>query len=719
MEVAIKDSRTTKDKTSYAGFKKENMANCSESTEREIPLNQVRNIGIMAHIDAGKTTVSERILYYTGVNYKVGEVHEGTATMDWMVQEQERGITITSAATTCFWNNHRINLIDTPGHVDFTAEVERSLRVLDGAVAVFCAVAGVQPQSETVWRQAKKYNVPVIAFINKMDRTGADFNKGVQDIRNKLGATSVPIQLPIGTEIDFEGVIDIINGIAFYFEDDLGSKVSEKEIPEQFTDEVDKAFNFIVECLAESDEEIMEIFLADKTPSPEQLKQAVRRCVLTGDIVPVLCGSAFKNKGVQPLLSAIIDYLPSPIDAWDIEGEDINTGEKLIRHIGDDQPFSALVFKVMRDVYVGKLIFLRVYSGTLRKGMKVLNPRTGKSERIGRILQMHANSREDKESIFSGDIAATVGLKNVSTGDTLCDPSHAIILESMSFPEPVISMAIEPKTSADRDKLFDSLRRLTEEDPTFQIRTDTETAQTIISGMGELHLEIIRDRLLREFKVSANCGAPQVAYRETITKSANADSKFIRQTGGRGQYGHVILSMEPRPRGHGMTIGNKVSGGNIPKEFIKPVHEGLKEAALTGVLGGYPVVDLHIDIVDGSYHAVDSSEIAFKLAASIGFKEAAQKAGLIILEPIMNLEITTPEDHMGDVIADVSSRRGHVIEVDAQTNFARILTHVPLSELFGYATALRSLTRGRASNSMEPSHFESVPSQIQKQILEN
>ena len=690
-----------------------------ESPDRMIPLGKVRNIGIMAHIDAGKTTVSERILYYTGVNYKVGEVHDGNATMDWMVQEQERGITITSAATTCIWNDHRINLIDTPGHVDFTAEVERSLRVLDGAVAVFCAVAGVQPQSETVWRQAKKYRVPVIAFINKMDRTGANFSKAVEDIRHKLGATAVPIQIPIGSENNFNGVVDIINKKAFYFEGEFGSEVIEKDIPTDMEEQAEDAYHFLVECVAETDEEIMELFLTDKLPDSEQLTTSLRRCVLAGDVVPVICGSAFKNKGVQSLLDSVVTYLPSPRDVKDVEGEDFKTGEKVVRHMGDNQPFAALAFKVMTDLFVGKLVFFRVYSGTLKKGMKIFNTRTGKTERIGRILQIHANTREEKEFVYSGDIAATVAVKNVTTGDSLCDINHPIVLEPMSFPEPVISIAVEPKTAADRDKLYESLNRLAEEDPTFQMRTDTETGQTIISGMGELHLEIIRDRLLREFKVQANSGAPEVAYRETITKSAEADTKFVRQTGGHGQYGHVIIRMVPREKGHGLTIESKVTGGRIPKEFIKPVEKGLREAAQTGVLAGYPVVDLDIKILDGSYHPVDSSEIAFKLAASMAFKEAALKAGITLLEPIMKLEIETPEEYMGDVIGDVSSRRGHVVEVDSNSNIAKITGTVPLSELFGYTTALRSLTRGRASNSMEPSHFEQLPSQLQKQILEN
>ncbi len=684
---------------------------------RAVPIEQVRNIGIMAHIDAGKTTITERILYYTGVNYKVGEVHEGNATMDWMVQEQERGITITSAATTCFWQEHQINIIDTPGHVDFTAEVERSLRVLDGAVAVFCGVAGVQPQSETVWRQAKKYQVPVIAFINKMDRTGANFTAAVQSIRDKLRATAIPLQLPIGCEGDFSGVVDVISNRAYYYQGELGTEVVEKDVPEAMQNDVHSARAHIIECLAEIDEEIMEMFLGDVRPTAEHLRQAVRRCVITATIVPVFCGTAFKNKGVQNLLDAVNDYLPCPSDVKAIEGFRLNSEERITRMVGDDEPFAALAFKLMIDPFVGKLVFFRVYSGVLRKGMRVFNPRTGKNERIGRILQMHANTREERDSVYSGDIAAAVGIKTITTGDTLSDIAHPIVLESMSFPDPVISIAIEPKTAAERDKLYEAVNQLAEEDPTFQMRTDPETGQSIISGMGELHLEIIRDRLLREFKVAANTGAPEVAYREAITKIATADSKFIRQTGGRGQYGHVIIAMEPRDTGHGITIDNKVTGGNIPKEYIRPVETGLREAATTGVLAGYPVVDLHIDILDGSYHAVDSSEIAFKIAASMAFKEAAKKAGLVLLEPIMKLEITTPEEHMGDVIGDVSSRRGYIVEVDAQPDFVRIHAQVPLSELFGYTTALRSLTRGRASNSMEPSHFEPLPEQLEKNVL--
>ncbi len=689
-----------------------------EAPGREVALRNTRNIGIMAHIDAGKTTTTERILYYTGVNHKIGEVHDGTAAMDWMVQERERGITITSAATTALWNDHRINIIDTPGHVDFTAEVERSLRVLDGAVAVFCAVGGVQPQTETVWRQAKKYNVPVIAFVNKMDRVGAEFERVTQEIRDRLGATPVPLQLPIGNEEDFEGIIDVLTGKAYYFEGEMGIEVVSKPIPEGMVAAVAAAYDLVVERTAESDEAIMEQFLMDEKPDPDTLRLAIRRCVLSGDIVPVFCGTAYKNKGVQMLLDAIIDYLPSPVDIWRIEGIHPKTEEAIERHAGDYQPLAALAFKVMSDPYVGKLIFFRVYSGVLEKGMQILNPRTGKRERIGRVLQMHANSSEERESIYSGDIAAAVGLKHVTTGDTLCVVDDPILLETMSFPEPVISMAIEPKTTADRDKLFDALHRLSEEDPTFRLRTDDETGQTIISGMGELHLEVISDRLVREFKVGATVGAPQVAYRETIISPADADTKFIKQTGGRGQYGHVVLNVEPRPRGHGLTIESKVTGGNIPKEFIKPVEKGIREAATTGLLCGFPLTDLHVDIVDGSSHPVDSSEIAFKICGSMAFKEAAHKAKLRLLEPVMALEVVTPEEHMGDVIGDLSSRRGTVVEVDAEPVSAKILVHVPLAELFGYTTTLRSLTKGRAVPSMEPSHFDSVPEAIQKQMLE-
>lgn len=690
-----------------------------EHETRKTPLTMYRNIGIMAHIDAGKTTTSERILYYTGVNYKIGEVHEGCATMDWMVQEQERGITITSAATTCFWKDHRINIIDTPGHVDFTAEVERSLRVLDGAVGVFCSVGGVQPQTETVWRQAKKYKVPVIAFVNKMDRTGANFARVVLDIRNKLGATAVPIQLPIGQESDFKGVLDIIHEKAIYFDgDENGAVMRVEDIPAEYAEKVLDARHYMVECLGEVNDEIMELFLNDEMPTLELVKKAMRRAVIDGRIVPVTCGTAFKNKGVQCLLDAVIDYMPSPIDAWDIQGTHPDTAEPLTRHAGDFQPFAALAFKIMNDPFVGKLTYFRVYSGCAERGMTVFNPRTRKRERLGRILQMHANSREEIDRVLSGDIAAAVGLKNVTTGDTLCLEENPIVLESMTFPEPVISMAIEPKTAGDRDKLYGALGSLSDEDPTFRVTSNEETGQTIISGMGELHLEIIRDRLVREFKVDASAGAPQVAYREAMMKPATADSKFVRQSGGKGQYGHCVLNVTPKERGYGVIIENKIVGGAIPKEYIKPIENGIREAALGGVISGYPLIDFHVEIVDGSFHAVDSSEMAFKIAASMGLKDAARKAGVMILEPIMAVEVVVPEEYMGDIIGDISSRRGSVGELDAQPDGTRIVAQVPLSELFGYSTAIRSLSRGRASYSMEPSHFEKVPAFIQQQILE-
>ena len=692
-----------------------------EAAGRKVALKNVRNIGIMAHIDAGKTTLSERILYYCGVSYKIGEVHEGTATMDWMEQEQERGITITSAATTCSWKDHRVNIIDTPGHVDFTAEVERSLRVLDGAVAVFCAVGKVQPQSETVWRQAQKYNVPVVVMVNKMDRTGADFYAVVDDIRFKLGATPVPLQIPIGAEGDFAGVIDIIGQKAIYFDgDEMGATMRVEEVPEDYKEKTEEARHYMIECLAEVDDDVMELFLEDKIPDEALIKKTIREATLATKIVPVACGTAFKNKGVQPLLDIVIDYMPSPLDVWEIQGTDPDTEAPLTRHAGDNQPFSALAFKIMNDPFVGKLTFMRVYSGVASKGMTVYNPRTTKRERFGRLLQMHANSREERDAIYSGDIAAVVGLKNVTTGDTLCAEKEQIVLESMSFPEPVISIAVEPKTTADRDKLYKALGALSDEDPTFTVRSDEETGQTIIAGMGELHLDIIQDRLVREFKVECNTGAPEVAYREAILKDAEANTKFARQSGGRGQYGHVIIKLYVKERGHGVTVENKVVGGRIPKEYIKPTENGIRGAAKTGILAGYPLVDFHVEILDGSYHAVDSSEMAFKIAGSMAMKEAAKAAGIVLLEPIMKVEITTPDENMGDLIGDITSRRGNIAEVDSdyQELFTRILAHVPLSELFGYATAIRSLSRGRASYSMEPSHFDPVPKSIQEKVTE-
>ena len=594
--------------------------NAVEADGRKVSLENVRNIGVIAHIDAGKTTTTERILFYTGVNYKIGEVHEGTATMDWMVQEQERGITITSAATTCTWNEHKINIIDTPGHVDFTAEVERSLRVLDGAVGVFCAVGGVQPQSETVWRQAKTYNVPLIAFVNKMDRTGADFEKVVYDIREKLGTTAVPIQLPIGAEENFVGIIDIVNEQAIYFDiDKHGTKRRIAPVPEEYIESTANARNYLIECLAEFNEVIMDLFLADETPEKELIVKALRTATINGDVVAVLCGTAFKNKGVQPLLDAVIDYLPSPIDVWSVDGIDPETEKKKTIHVGDDQPFVGLIFKIMNDSYVGKLSFFRLYSGVAKTGTMLYNPRTRKTERLGRILQMHANTREERDAVYSGDIAAAVGLKNATTGDTICLRNDQIVLESINFPEPVISIAVEPKTAADRDKLFKALAALSDEDPTFVIKSDIETGQTIIAGMGELHLDIIKDRLIREFQIEANTGRPEVAYRETINASAKADAKFVRQSGGHGQYGHVIIDMKPTERGSGITIENKVTGGRIPKEFIKPIEQGIREAAKCGILIGYQLIDFHIDILDGSFHPVDSSEMAFKIAGSMAF----------------------------------------------------------------------------------------------------
>ena len=636
-----------------------------------------------------------------------------------MVQEQERGITITSAATTCFWNKdgkkHRINLIDTPGHVDFTAEVERSLRVLDGAVAVFCAVGGVQPQTETVWRQAKKYHVPIIAFVNKMDRTGANFYKVVDAMRTKLKANVVPMVLPIGAEANFEGLVDIMEEKAYEFDE---MNIKEIPVPEDMKEKLAEARAFMIERIAENDESVMEVFLNDEVPSVDLLKKGLRRAVLSGQLVAAFCGTAFKNKGVQLLLNAVIDYLPSPVDIWEVHGTNPDTDQPESREVGDEVPFSALAFKIMNDPYVGKLIYFRVYSGVATSGAVVYNPRTRKRERLGRILQMHANKREERKEIYSGDIAAAVGFKDVRTGDTLCDENHPIVLESMSFPEPVISIAVEPKTTADRDKLYTALGALSDEDPTFTMKSDDETGQTIISGMGELHLEIIMDRLRREFKVEAQSGQPQVSYRETILKKANADSKFVRQSGGRGQYGHVIMDVTPMERGHGVTIENKVVGGNIPKEYIKPIEQGIREAAQTGILAGYPCIDFHVDILDGSYHPVDSSEMAFKIAASMGLKDACKKAGMVLLEPIMKVEITTPDENTGDIIGDVTSRRGAISEMSTEEGTTIITANVPLSELFGYATAIRSLTKGRASYAMEPSHFEPVPKTIQEKIVE-
>ena len=685
---------------------------------KKFDLQYVRNIGIMAHIDAGKTTTTERILFYTGKVHRMGEVHEGSATMDWMVQEQERGITITSAATTCEWLDHQINIIDTPGHVDFTMEVERSLRVLDGAVAVFCSVGGVEPQSETVWRQADKYGVPRIAFINKMDRIGADFFRGVDMIKNRLGAHPVPIQIPIGSEDNFRGIVDLIAEKAHIYIDDLGTKNEESAVPEDLVDLVAEYRTKMLESLAEFDEELMVKYLEGEEITESEIKAAIRKGTLSAKITPVICGSAFKNKGVQMLLDAVVDYLPSPLDLPPVSGVNPGTNEEAVRHASDTEPFSGLAFKIMADPYVGKLAFFRVYSGVLTSGSYVLNSTKNKRERVGRILRMHANHREDVDMVRTGDIAAIVGLKDTTTGDTLCEEKNSIILESMEFPDPVIDIAIEPKTKADQDKLGLSLARLAEEDPTFRVRTDQETGQTIISGMGELHLEIIVDRLLREFKVEANVGKPQVAYRETIRKSVKSEGKFVRQSGGRGQYGHVWLELEPLEPGSGFVFENKIVGGVVPREYIPPVEAGIKEAMTTGVMAGYPMVDIKATIFDGSYHDVDSSEMAFRVAGSMAFKDGARKANPVILEPIMRVEITTPEEYMGDIMGDFNSRRGRIEGMEARAGAQIIRGHVPLSEMFGYATAIRSVSQGRATYSMHFSHYDEVPKNIAETIIQ-
>lgn len=672
----------------------------------------------MAHIDAGKTTTTERILYYTGVTYKIGEVHEGTAVMDWMVQEQERGITITSAATTCFWKDHRINIIDTPGHVDFTIEVERSLRVLDGAVAVFDSVSGVEPQSETVWRQANKYGVPRIAFMNKMDRIGADFFMSVNSMIERLGDNPVPIQIPIGAEDEFRGPIDLVRMKAVYFDDEtLGAKYTEGDIPDQLVPYAREYREKMFEALADVDENIMEKFLSGKEISIEEIKTAIRKGTIAMKLTPVLCGSAFKNKGVQLLLDAIIDYLPSPLDIPPVSGKNPLNGYEVIRMSCDTEPFSALAFKVMTDPFVGQLTFIRVYSGVLSAGSYVYNSTKDTKERIGRLLKMHANKREEIKEVSAGDIAAAVGLKNTLTGDTLCDENSPVILESMEFPEPVISVAIEPKTKADQEKLSQSLSKLAQEDPSFKVSFNEETGQTIISGMGELHLEIIVDRLLREFKVSANVGKPQVAYKETIRTASRAEGKFVRQSGGRGQYGHVYIEIEPLGVGKGFEFVNKIVGGVIPREYIPAVEKGVKEATETGVLAGYPVVDVKATLYDGSYHEVDSSEMAFKIAGSIAFKEAAKNARPVLLEPIMGVEVVTPEEYMGDVIGDLNSRRGKIQNMEKRGNVQVIRAQVPLSEMFGYATDLRSETQGRATYTMQFSHYEEIPKNIMDGIV--
>jgi elongation factor G len=686
---------------------------------REFPLARTRNIGIMAHIDAGKTTTTERILYYTGRNYKIGEVHEGAATMDWMVQEQERGITITSAATTCRWRDTWINIIDTPGHVDFTVEVERSLRVLDGAVAVFDAVAGVEPQTETVWRQANKYKVPRICFVNKMDRVGADFGRTVEMIKDRLDANPAVIQLPIGAEGEFRGVIDLLTMRALVWEEGMGEKWEETDIPDALAAEAGDARHQLVDVLSNYDDGIMEKYLADEEITADDLQRALRTATLSSEAVPVLCGSAFKNKGVQPMLDAVVDYLPSPLDLPPTPGTKPGKAEEPTeRAADDDAPFSALAFKIMTDPYVGKLTYLRVYSGTLRKGATISNTTKDKKERIGRLLQMHANHREDKDACFAGDIVAAVGLKQTTTGDTLADPAHPIVLEELTFPEPVIHVAVEPKTKADQDKLSRALFSLSEEDPTFRVRSDEETGQTVISGMGELHLEVLVDRMLREFSVDANVGKPQVAYRETIRKPVEKiEERYIRQTGGRGQYGHVVISLEPTGPGGGYEFVDKITGGVIPKEYIPSVDAGIQEALTSGVLAGYPMVDVRVTLTYGSYHDVDSSEMAFKIAGSMAVKKAARAASPVLLEPVMDVEVVTPEDYMGDVIGDLSSRRGRVEGMEQRGSSHVVRAQVPLSDMFGYATDLRSRTQGRATYTMQFHAYNEVPDSIAKEII--
>ena len=684
---------------------------------REYSLAKTRNIGIMAHIDAGKTTTTERILFYTGVNHKIGETHEGAATMDWMEQEQERGITITSAATTCHWLNHRINIIDTPGHVDFTVEVERSLRVLDGSVTVFCAKGGVEPQSETVWRQADTYKVPRMAYVNKMDIMGADFYNVVDMMKTRLKCNAVPIQLPIGSEETFKGLIDLVENKAFVYYDDLGKDIREEEIPEDMKEKAEEYRINMMESVAETSEELMEKYLEEGELSVPEIKKALRAATIANDIVPVLCGTSYKNKGVQKLLDAVVDYMPAPTDIAAIRGTDPATGEEVESPSSDDVPFAALAFKIMADPFVGKLCFFRVYSGTLDAGTHVLNSTKDTKERIGRILQMHANDRKDIDKVYSGDIAAAVGLKSTTTGDTLCDPDHPIILESMEFPEPVIRVAIEPKTKEGQEKMGIGLSRLAEEDPTFKTYTDEETGQTIIAGMGELHLEVIVDRLLREFKVEANVGKPQVAYKETIRKSVEVNHKYARQSGGKGQYGHVVMTLEPMEVGSGYEFVNKIVGGAIPKEYIPAVDAGVQGAMLSGVLAGYNVVDVRVTLTDGSYHEVDSSEMAFKIAASMAFKDGCKKADPVLKEPIMQVDVIVPEEYMGDVMGDLNSRRGQIQGMEARPGAQMIHAFVPLSEMFGYATELRSRTQGRGQYTMQPSHYEEVPKSIQEQII--
>ena len=684
---------------------------------RQTPLERTRNIGIMAHIDAGKTTTTERILFYTGMTHKMGEVHEGAATMDWMEQERERGITITAAATTCFWRDHRINIIDTPGHVDFTIEVERSLRVLDGAVAAFDSVQGVEPQSETVWRQADKYQVPRIAFMNKMDRIGADFYASVQSIVDRLGANPVPIQIPIGRESEFRGSVDLVRMKGFFYDDEtLGAKYKIDEIPADLADKANEYREKMLEAVAEFDDQVMEKYLNGQPLTEEEVRRAIRAATIAMKVTPVLCGSAFKNKGVQQLLDAVVDYLPSPLDIPAAIGVDPNSGKELKREPSDSEPFAALAFKIMTDPFAGQLTFFRVYSGTLKTGTAVLNVTKGTKDRIGRLLKMHANKREEIEIVYAGDIAAAVGLKNATTGDTLADEKQPLLLEVMKFPEPVIAMAIEPKTKQDQEKMGFALQKLAQEDPSFRVRTDEETAQTIIAGMGELHLEIIVDRLLREFKVEANVGKPEVAFRETIRRKAEAESKYIKQTGGRGQYGHVVLTVEPSEGGKGLEFVNKVVGGAIPKEFIPAIEKGVRERMESGVVAGFPLRDVRVTVIDGSYHDVDSNEMAFKIAGSMGFADACKKADPVLLEPIMKVEVLVPQDFMGDVIGNLNGRRGKVQGMKVRAGAQAIEATVPLMEMFGYATDLRSRTQGRATYSMEFDRYDQVPRQIAEAI---
>ncbi|MDQ3019991.1 MAG: elongation factor G [Bacteroidota bacterium] len=686
---------------------------------RQFTLDKTRNIGIMAHIDAGKTTTTERILYYTGKLHRIGEVHEGAATMDWMEQEKERGITITSAATTCQWNDHRINIIDTPGHVDFTAEVERSLRVLDGAVALFCSVGGVEPQSETVWRQADKYKVPRIAFVNKMDRTGADFFHAIEMMKDRLKANAVPIHLPIGQGTLFNGIIDLITMKARMFNDEtLGATFEDIDIPDSLKEQAKEYRHKLLEAVADVDDSLLEKFLEGKDISEKEIIAVLRKATIDVKIIPVLCGSSFKNKGVQNLLDCVVDLLPSPMDIGEVEGHHLHTDDHITRRMADDEKFTALAFKIMTDPFVGKLTFFRIYSGVATAGSYVYNSIAGKKERFSRLLQMHANSREDIKEVYCGDIAAAVGLKFTRTGDTLCDESDPIVLEKIIFPEPVISIAIEPKTKADQDKLGESLAKLSDEDPTFRVRTDDETGQTLISGMGELHLDIIVDRLKREFKVDANVGNPQVAYKETIKKKVIQEGKFVRQSGGRGQFGHVWIEIEPNEKGKGFIFENGIVGGSIPKEYINPVAQGIEEAMKNGVLAGYPVEDIRVKLFDGSFHDVDSSEMAFKIAGSMAFKEGARKANPVLLEPIMEVEVVTPEEYMGDVMGDLSSRRGRIEGMSQRSDAQVIKALVPLSEMFGYATTMRSMTQGRAIYSMQFSHYDEAPKSVSEQIIE-